>query len=215
MMSTRHLRLGLIGLFLLVLSACSFAGRQPEITRTALPAMAWDHRPEAADWTRATLASIKGPGAVLLDIVPGDIAAFCPAYAGADRDDRAAFWSGLLSALAKHESTWRPEASGGGGRWIGLTQIYPPTARTFGCQAQTVAALKDGAANLSCAVNIMAAQVGRDQMLVSEGGAWRGTGHRFAMRPNVRIWRNGPPGKAIASGRRQTVSTLKWSTGSA
>jgi len=179
-MSPKNLRPGLIGLFLLVLSACSFAGRQPEITRNALPAMAWDHRPEAANWTQATLASINGPGAVLLDTVPGDIAAFCPAYLRADRADRAAFWSGLLSALAKHESTWRPEAAGGGGRWIGLTQIYPPTARAFGCQAKTVTALKDGSANLRCAVQIMAAQVGRDRMLVSSGDTWRGVARDWA-----------------------------------
>lgn len=139
-----------------------------------LPVMRWDHRPEAAIWTRATLGAIEDHGRALVTTVPRDIAAFCPAYPGASDADRAAFWAGLLSALAKHESTWRPEAAGGGGKWIGLTQIAPRTARGYGCDAQSVGALKDGAANLSCAVQIAAHQVGRDGYLVRDGANWRG-----------------------------------------
>lgn len=134
-----------------------------------LPVMRWDHRPEAEIWTRTTLNALDSHGAALVDIVPADITTFCPAYPEASREDRAAFWSGLLSALAKHESTWRPEASGGGGKWIGLTQIDPRTARGYGCEARSVSALKDGSANLSCAVRIMSSTVPRDGV-VSRGG---------------------------------------------
>lgn len=134
-----------------------------------LPVMRWDHRPEANVWTRATLDAVAPPGSPLTDIVPADIKSYCPAYPKASAEDRAAFWSGLLSALAKHESTWKPEASGGGGKWIGLTQIAPGTARGYGCEARSTAALKDGAANLSCAVRIISSTVPRDGV-VSRGG---------------------------------------------
>lgn len=166
--------------FVLLVASCAGRSGSTDVSRGALPAMAWDHRPEAEEWTRSTLAAIQSHGAVLLQTVPGDIAEYCPAYPRADDANRAAFWSGILSALAKHESTWRPEASGGGGLWIGLTQIDPRTARFFGCQATSVSALKDGAANLSCAVRIAAKQVGRDAMLVRNDQGWRGLGRDWA-----------------------------------
>ncbi len=180
MISVRFLRQSLVAMGFLLLSGCAFSSDTPQVSRNSLPAMAWDHRPEAATWTRATLAALDDHGGALLASQPGDIARFCPAYAQASRADRAAFWSGLLSILAKYESTWRPEASGGGGAWIGLTQIDPRTARGYRCDATTSAALKNGAANLSCAVRIAAAQVGADQMLVSENGNWRGMARDWA-----------------------------------
>lgn len=147
-------------------------------TKGELPPMRWDHRPEATLWTTKALAAIDGHPADLPDVVPADIATWCPGYADAAEDEREAFWVGLMSALAKHESTWNPRASGGGGQWIGLLQISPATARHYGCEATTTAELKDGAANLSCAVRIAAVQVRRDG-LVAGGGA-QGMGRDWA-----------------------------------
>ena len=146
-----------------------------------LPAMRWDHRPEADRWTFATLAALRKEGAVLESTVPADINAFCPAYASAPPTDRRAFWAGFLSALAKHESTWNPQAKGGGGKWIGLMQIAPQTARANGCDLPSDKGLTDGAANLACAVKIAARQVGRDGAIVSDGsGDWRGAARDWA-----------------------------------
>lgn len=131
--------------------------------------MRWDHRPEAPQWTEASLIALQSHGAVLPQIVPADIDTFCPGYEDASLEERRLFWTGLLSALAKHESTWQPQAAGGGGRWIGLLQIAPGTARAYGCEAQDVAGLKDGAANLSCAIRIMSRTVTRDGV-VGAGG---------------------------------------------
>lgn len=133
----------------------------------AMPVMAWDHRPESAQWTDATLAALKAHGAPLLSQVPGDIATWCPGYVQASEDERAAFWAGMLSALAKHESTWNPAAVGGGGKWFGLVQIAPATARSYGCAAGSGSALKDGVANLSCAVRIAARTVRRDGVVAA------------------------------------------------
>jgi len=155
---------------------------QEEVTRVqSLPVMRWDHRPESDRWTRATLAAVETHGVGLVSTVPADIDAWCPGYATASEADRAAFWAGLLSTLAKYESTWNPQASGGGGKWIGLTQIDPRTARWFGCAAQSAAELKDGAANLSCAVRIAAVQVAKDDALISNAsGKWRGVARDWA-----------------------------------
>lgn len=167
---------------LLVLTACaadSFHSRQAGVSR-AMPPMAWDNMPGSGAWTQAGLAAVAGPGSVLTDVVPADIAVYCPGYRRASERQRAAFWVGMLSALAKHESTWNPQAVGGRGQWFGLTQISPATARNFGCGAKSGADLKDGAANISCAVRIAAAQVARDGYLVSDDDGWRGLGRDWA-----------------------------------
>jgi hypothetical protein len=143
-----------------------------------LPEMGWDHRPEAKLWTATSLSVVAANDARLADQVPGDIATFCPKYSKASMADRRAFWAGLLSATAKHESTWNPKAAGGGGRWIGLMQIAPGTARAYKCKAQSASALKDGSANLACAIRIMSAQVDRDGVVA--GGGARGIGRDWA-----------------------------------
>ncbi len=164
---------GIAPLFLLLfLGACAAAAggsREAEAklarAQAERPVMRWDFRPEGALWTRATLDALASHGAPLARFVPADIDLYCPTYAEATLAERRAFWAGLLSALAKHESTWRPEAVGGGGRWFGLVQIAPATARGYGCRADTGAKLKDGAGNLSCAVRIMARTVLRDGVI--------------------------------------------------
>ena len=134
------------------------------------PRMRWDHRPESATWTQAAMTALATHGAPLTKIEPRDIETWCPAYRDSPIEDRRAFWAGLLSALAKHESTWRPDAVGGGGRWFGLVQIAPATARGYGCKARSGDALKNGAGNLSCAIRIMAHTVPRDGVVAAGGG---------------------------------------------
>lgn len=135
-----------------------------------LPVLAWRASPQSDRWTEATLDALQDQGAPLLSLVPEDIGAWCPGYATATEDERAAFWAGLLSTLARYESTWNPRAVGGGGRWFGLVQIAPATARGYGCAARTGDALQDGAANLSCAVRIMASTVLRDGVVAANRG---------------------------------------------
>lgn len=164
-----------------LLAGCSASQRAsgPDVTRN-LPEMGWGHRAEADSWTAAGLAAMERQGKPLLLVVPADIARFCPTYAQNDKDDRAAFWVGLFSALAKHESTWRPDAVGGGGQWFGLTQIAPATARAYGCKAKSGSALTDGSDNIACAIRIAAYQVPRDGYLVSDGDGWRGMARDWA-----------------------------------
>lgn len=157
----------------------------------AQPVMRWDHRPEAALWTKTALEALQTHGAALPALVPADIEAWCPAYPQADPATRSAFWAGLISALAKHESTWNPAAVGGGGRWFGLVQIAPATARGYGCEARSGAALKNGEANLSCAIRIMAHTVPRDGVVAARGrgvAADWGPFHSAAKRTDMAAW---------------------------
>jgi hypothetical protein len=170
-MTVSALKAMLLGFVLALPMGCA---DQSAATKGELPAMRWDHRPEATIWTKQALAAVDGPSADLPSVIPADIAAWCPGYAEATEAEREAFWVGLMSALAKHESTWNPRASGGGGAWIGLLQIAPSTARHYGCEAYTSATLKDGAANLSCAVRIAAVQVRRDGMVAGNGASGMG-----------------------------------------
>jgi hypothetical protein len=140
----------------------SYSSLLPAPRKDWIPRARWDFHRDGHLWTRTTMEALNAHGRPLIETVPGDIATWCPAYADNDAQARAAFWNGFLSALAKHESTWRPRAVGGGGKWYGLTQILPATARGYDCRVGTGAALKDGSANLSCAVRIMATTVIRD-----------------------------------------------------
>jgi hypothetical protein len=158
-------------LMLLSPAACmDMASGQPE---GALPVMRWDHRPEAAEWTEATLDALRAEGAVLASTVPDDIDEFCPGYTEASADERKAFWAGLFSAIAKYESTWNPQASGAGGRYLGLMQISPATADYVGCDLSD-GGLTDGAANLQCAVRIAANRAPDGGGLVQGSGALAG-----------------------------------------
>lgn len=157
-------------------SGCS--ANAPPSQASESPAMRWDFHPEGSAWTKAVMAALNAHGAPLAQTVPSDIEQFCPSYAENSLNERQAFWAGLFSALAKHESTWNPEAAGGGGRWIGLLQISPRTARYYDCSAQTPSALKDGAANLSCAVRIATVQVLRDNAVAGNGA--KGVGRDWA-----------------------------------
>ncbi len=144
-------------------------GISPPVRDGNIPRTRWEHRDESALWTRSALSALKTHGQALVEMVPKDIDDWCPAYPLASAEKRRAFWVGFLSALAKHESTYRPEAVGGGGRWYGLLQILPATARGYGCYARTGAALTHGPSNLSCAIRIMALTVPRDGVVSRRG----------------------------------------------
>lgn len=145
------------------------------MARTAIiPDARWDHRAGSQSWTVAAMSALRSHGTRLENTVPRDISTWCPAYESNPPELRRAFWVGLMSALAKHESTYRPRAVGGGNRWFGLLQIYPDTARRYGCRATTGEALLSPEANLSCAVRILNVTVPRDNAIALSEGRWRG-----------------------------------------
>lgn len=159
-----------------------------------IPSLRWDSHPRGPRWSAAVMSALRGPGAPLLDVVPRDIADWCPAYPHGDAEQRAAFWAGLVSTLAWHESTHDPRAVGGDGRWFGLVQIAPGTAQWRNCQVGTGEALLDGPANLRCGIRIMAITVPRDGV-IAEGmrgvAADWGPFHSRRKREDMRDWVRG------------------------
>ncbi len=139
-----------------------------------LPEARWDGRNGTGIWTRGLMAALRGPAAGLAEVVPRDIDTWCPAYATNPPKLRRAFWVGVMSALARHESRHRADAVGGGGLYHGLLQILPGTARGYGCAARDGVALQDPVRNLSCAARIMAKTVTRDRAVAMNDGRWRG-----------------------------------------
>jgi hypothetical protein len=147
---------------------------RPVLRTNYIPDTRWDFQRGSESWTRAALAALRTHGSDIEKTVPRDIAAWCPAYVDNPPHLRRAFWVGMMSALAKHESTYRPTAVGGPNLWYGLLQIYPDTARRYGCRATTGEALKDPEDNLSCAVRIMNVTVPRDNAIAVRDSRWSG-----------------------------------------
>ncbi len=170
----RRISIFLLCSVLIAVSACDDSepadDEEATSSASALPVTKWDFQPQGEAWTQASLTALGGHGAPLVNSVPADTGDWCPGYPEASDAERKAFWTGLLSALAEHESTWRADAVGGGGRWFGLVQISPATARGYGCAATSGEALKDGAANLSCAIRIWSQTVTRDGVIAAGGG---------------------------------------------
>ena len=165
----------------------------------AFPAMRWSHVSEHKRWEAAAVKALNEHGQPLVEIVPSDIARWCPAYKEADMIQRQVFWVGLLSALAKHESTYKPAAVSPNGKWFGLLQIAPATARGYNCRATTGQALKVGGDNLSCAIRIMSVTVPRDGVIAGNDGRWRGVAADWgpmrvqSKRTDISGWLNAQP----------------------
>lgn len=147
---------------------------RPVARRAFLPRTRWEHKEGHSVWTRAAMSAMAGHANTLESVVPRDIDRWCPAYVDNSPELRRAFWVGMMSALAKHESTYNPQAVGGPDLWYGLLQIYPDTARRYGCRARTGEALKNPTENLSCAARIMNVTVARDEAIAIYNGRWRG-----------------------------------------
>ena len=145
------------------------AGLRPVARTMALPAAQWDDTAQGASWTRATLVALEQNAPGIVDVVPADIDTWCPGYADNTDQQRRAFWVGVMSAISWYESRHQ-EAVVGAGRYFGLMQIWPTTARGYDCRADTGDALKDGEANLACATRIMAVTIERDGVVAANQG---------------------------------------------
>ena len=188
---TRRLRMLAALPILSLAAACAAPVVEVAPEPAVLPVMQWDSSPHGQEWTEATLEALNEHGTDLINLIPGDIDTWCPGYRTADAEERAAFWAGLLSALARYESTWRQDAVGGGGQWFGLVQIAPATARGYGCEARSGSALQNGVANLRCAVRIAARTVRRDGVVAANGRGFAadwGPFHHRTARESMAAW---------------------------
>ena len=194
------IRLSFIFLSLFLLKSCAEVESDTEtLSDQPLPDMRWSHVPNHENWNEAAVLALQTHGLPLVEMVPEDIEAWCPAYPNADAEGRQAFWVGFMSALAKHESTYQPRVVSSNGKWFGLLQISPATARGYECRAGSGEALKVGGENLSCAVRIMAVTVPRDGVIHENDGRWRGVAADWgplrvpAKRRDISTWLKAQP----------------------
>lgn len=168
-------RLFVLIMSILVLQSCAEARGTAGVSSVDdMPEMRWSHVANHSKWDEAAIEALETHGLALVQQVPEDIAEWCPAYPESDAAGRKAFWVGFMSALAKHESTYRQTAVSSNGKWFGLLQISPATAQGYDCDAGSGDALMVGGANLSCAIRIMAVTVPRDGVIQEYDGRWRG-----------------------------------------
>ncbi|QJD15911.1 lytic transglycosylase [Paracoccus sanguinis] len=141
------------------------------------PAMRWgDENPE---WTVATLDALETEGVALLSSMPSDVLQYCPGYATASRENRAAFWAGLLSNVVTRQATGGATGgvlARGGGKALSLMGLSSVSRRAHGCGGGA----EGGEVVLRCAVKVMAAQVGRDNAIAGGSGSrWLGAAREW------------------------------------
>ncbi|KIQ68566.1 lytic transglycosylase domain-containing protein [Wenxinia marina] len=151
---------------------------RPRARDPYLPAAQWNDRPEGPLWTRTMISALEGHGHEVIETVPDDISEWCPAYAGNDADERAAFWVGLMSGVSHYESRHIPDVVGAG-LYYGLLQIYPGTADAVDCRADSGSELRSAVPNLSCAVRIMSVVVPDHQAVGLRRGGWQGIANQW------------------------------------
>ncbi len=191
----RRIALALIAVSALLLYACGRPPAPEPDTLSYVPAR-WDGASGSVRWTAAALSALNSHGAALVKLVPTDIDDYCPGYEAAGDRARKAFWVNLVASLSFHESTWNPDASGGDGRWHGLLQIAPATARGYKCRAGDVGGLQDGALNVACGLRIMAVTVPRDGVISAGMGGvaadW-GPFHQKVKRQDIQSYTSSLP----------------------
>ncbi|MCU0827285.1 MAG: lytic transglycosylase [Tabrizicola sp.] len=153
---------------------------QPQAGPSTL-SLRWSGEPDGARWTALAMAAAQDHG--LDQIVPQDIADWCPGYAAAGPADRRAFWAGLMSTLAKYESNFRPEVEftenfpDSTGALVvsrGLLQLSRESARGYGCPITTGEDLHDPAVNLDCSARILKHWAVKDGQISSNQSPWKG-----------------------------------------
>ena len=137
---------------------------------------AWAKKNPDGSWTKTALEAVST--SLLASSIPDDIQRFCPAYQTLDTDKRNMFWVGLLSAMARPESNFKPATkftesfSDSSGRKVisrGLLQISIESANQsrYGCNIKKAEDLHIPAVNLACSVKILSAWVRSDNVIAT------------------------------------------------
>lgn len=157
---------------------------------------AWKKVNKDGSWTLAAENAVKA--VTLTALIPKDIAAFCPTYDGLDAEKRARFWAGLLSAMAKPESGFKPETEYVEPDIVdtnnqnvvsrGLLQISMESAnqKAYGCGIQQAQDLHKVDVNLNCAARIMRHWAEKDGFIAAASKPAVGAARYWSV---LRAWR--------------------------
>lgn len=116
------------------------------------------------EFTLMTVEGLKSEGQALVDGAPEDAESFCLGYRSFDMNGRLAFWVGLISAIAKFESDFKPEltfkekfSDSKGAKVVsrGLLQLSFESAQDWGCKIEQPDDLHDPRRNLLCGIRIL------------------------------------------------------------
>lgn len=133
-------------------------------------------------WEAATRLALEELGTNLLRKEPADAADFCPRFSRLSAAQRKAFYTRLVAAIAKHESSFNPRAryteafADREGKPVvsrGLLQLSYESARGYDCPVESPADLHDPETNLHCGVQVLAKWIVDDNAIGSgkRGGA--------------------------------------------
>lgn len=144
--------------------------------RKDLPPTRWGE--ENTEWTEAALAALETEGITLLSSVPADVMQYCPGYATQTKENRKAFWTGFISAMAHHDGA----ANAGPQGTSRLLRITRPAKQFSACAGSRVDGESDGASNIRCAVQVMTQEITRDGAIASQDArqGWRGLARSWA-----------------------------------
>ena len=149
---------------------------------------AWAQKNQDGSWTRAAESAVANSPLIRLN--PADITQFCPNYPKLAKPDRRKFWVGLISAMSKPESNFKPEATyrerfrDGKGKPVvsrGLLQISIESAnqKRYDCDIRSPALLHDPVINLACGVRILSKWVSTDGVIASRNTQQHQGGGRY------------------------------------
>lgn len=129
---------------------------------------AWDSTEGSAAWTETATAELGRSRRALESA--RDIDDFCPGYAGSSPFQKETCWLRILTAMARFESHFRPQATyreSNGRTSVGLLMMNPEHCPG----ADNVALLQKPLANIRCAVSRMSRLVARASYLSGPGNA--------------------------------------------
>jgi len=161
---------------------------------------AWRRVNRDGSWTAAAERAVRATP--LPSASPKDAASFCPNYASLTEEKRVQFWAGLLSAMARPESNFKPEttyrepditdAAGLNVTSRGLLQISLESAnqRAYSCGIKRAEDLHDPETNLTCGAKIMSYWVRRDGTIAAQAPPAVGAARYWSV---LRAWRNHLP----------------------
>lgn len=144
---------------------------------------AWGRMPAEGEWTHYTKeALLKYPE--MLKINPKDSHRYCERFTDLSTIERVQFYTALISAMAKFESSHRPETTyaeafkNGKGETVistGLLQLSYESARGYNCVDATTEKLKNARFNIDCGVKILNRWITRDKQIGTRiNGKWLG-----------------------------------------
>ncbi len=172
---------------------------------------AWKNANEDGTWTAIAESAVKATQLSML--APKDIGAFCPTYEGLDQSKRVRFWVGLLSAMAQHESRFKPHAKyvepaivGANNRNVvsrGLLQISMESAnqKAYDCGIRQAGDLHKVEVNLNCAARIMQHWVQKDGLIAAASQPAVGAARYWSV---LRAWK-GPLGEITTFTRSMNI----------